>query len=252
MRLTVLGCSGAEMPGRRPPGYLLDEGILLDGGTITAVLDAGAQEALRHVLVTHAHLDHVRGIPALADNLILGRIPHAVRIHGLPEVLEALAAHLMNDAVWPDFTRLPSAGRPVMAYSPVAPGSAFEINGYRFRAVPVDHSVPAAGYIVEKDGRVLVYTGDTGPTEALWRTAGAADVVIVEVSFPDRMEETARLTGHLTPRLMAAEIAKLDRPPSRVLVTHLKPQYAEELGRELAGLELAGLVIMKEDDVFEL
>jgi len=251
LKLTVLGCSGAELPGHRPPGYLLDDEILVDAGTVTSVLPEAAQEKIRHILISHAHLDHVRGIAALADNLILREMAHAVRLHGIAPVLDSIRKHLLNNDVWPDFTTIPDVKRPVMTYEELASGEERRIDGFRIRAVEVNHSVPAAGYIIEKNDRVLVYTGDTGPTDAIWGQTGKIDFLVVEVSFPSRMESMARMTGHLTPDLLRAELGKIAEPPARVMITHMKPQYREELAGELEGLGVPGLAILQEGDVFE-
>jgi len=116
----------------------------------------------------------------------------------------------------------------------------------------VHHSVPAAGYVLEKDGMVMLYTGDTGPTHAIWASAPKVDAALIEVSFPDRMEDMAIKTGHLTPALMRLELEKMADTPGQILVTHMKPQYRDELMGELIGLGLPGLTVMREDDVFEI
>jgi len=71
MKLRVLGSAGAEFPDFRPPAFLIDDSLLLDAGTISAVLTEEEQWQIRSIFITHAHLDHIRGIPALADNIII-------------------------------------------------------------------------------------------------------------------------------------------------------------------------------------
>ena len=68
-------------------------------------LASAAQARLEHIFVSHRHLDHIKDILFLADNLIeffteSSRPP--LQIHGLPEVLDAIAA----GAVAPDVGRL--------------------------------------------------------------------------------------------------------------------------------------------------
>ena len=71
MKIKVLGCSGAELPNFSPPAFLLDDRILLDGGTTTAALKEDDQKKISDILTTHVHLDHIRGIPSLAENMLL-------------------------------------------------------------------------------------------------------------------------------------------------------------------------------------
>ncbi len=252
MKLRVLGSAGAEFPHFHPPGFLIDETLLLDAGTIGAVLSEDEQWAIRHILVTHAHLDHIRGIPVLADNVLIKNLGHQVKIAAPQQVLAALRAHLLNDIIWPDFARLPSPETPVIGYRELEPGNTTDIGGYAVTAVSVNHSVPAVGYIVRKGKAGILYTGDTGPTEAIWKHAVDLSALIVEASFPNAMEETALLTGHLTPRLLGRELGKVAQLPPRILVTHPKPQYYDTIRAELVALGIPRLKLLKDGDVYEL
>jgi ribonuclease BN (tRNA processing enzyme) len=252
MKLRVLGCAGAEFPRFHPPGFLLDDTLLLDAGTIGAVLSEEEQWAIRHILITHAHLDHIRGIPALADNLLIKSLQHTVVVASRGEVLTALREHLMNNVIWPDFARLPSPETPVINYLELTPGVPVEIDGFTVTPYPVNHSVPAVGYIIRKGDAALLYTGDTGPTEIIWQHAVGLSAAIVEVSFPNEMEGTALMTGHLTARLLAAELAKLPLLPPRILVTHPKPQYYDTIKSELAALGMLQLELLIDGSLYDL
>lgn len=252
MKLTVLGCSGAEFPGHNPPAFLLDEYLLLDGGTIGAMLGEEQQQLIRYVCVTHSHLDHIRGIPALADNIVVGGRQQQIDIIGLPEVLSVLRSHLMNGQVWPDFSVIPAPDSAAVRYQEILPETVLQVGDFSLMACRVTHSVPAAGFIVEKEGTRILYTGDTGPTDRLWACAGDVTAVIAEVSFPDAMEDMALLTGHLTSRLLKAELAKLNRLPDRIFITHLKPQYGSVITAELNALGLAQIELLREGMTYEI
>ena len=99
MKIEVLGCSGAEFPGHNPPGFLIDGKILLDAGTIGASLSENAQWKIRHIVVSHAHLDHIRGIPFLADNIIIKNKRHNVTVIGIAPVLKSLKNNLLNNKI---------------------------------------------------------------------------------------------------------------------------------------------------------
>lgn len=254
MRLRVLGSSGAEFPGKQTPGFLVDDGLLLDAGTIGAVLNEDEQWAIKHILLTHAHLDHIKGIPFLADNIILKNSKHQVRIKSIDPILKTLKDNLLNNAVWPDFTAIPNRAEPVIKLNSIEAGREYGINGYRVTAHEVNHSVPAVGYVVEDaDGRRLLYTGDTGPTDAIWAECDKQiHVAIIEVSMPNEMEEMALMTGHMTSDLLRRDLEKMGKLPERILITHPKPQYVETIRKELSALGRDNIHILSDGEIFEV
>lgn len=252
MKLRVLGSAGAEFPDFRPPAYLIDDQLLLDAGTIASVLDEQEQRKISNILITHNHLDHVRALPALADNIIVNNIKHAIQVYSTPSVISALRDHLFNNLIWPDFTQLPSGDNPVLSFNTIIAGRDYKIGCYSIRAVEVNHTVPTVGYIVSRDGVSLAYTGDTGPTEEFWRHVSGVDALIVEVSFPNSMEPMALLTKHLTCSLMRTELKKIEKLPQRILITHPKPQFYDTIKQEIDSLGMAEIELLHDGAVFEL
>jgi len=235
MILKVLGSSGAEFPGYNTPAYIVDNAILLDAGTIGAKLSSKEQLALQNILITHSHLDHIKGIPFLADNIIISNGYHSVTIYGIRETLQALRDNLLNDRIWPDFTKISTSIEPVLKLRQISPSRQFRIGEYSIRAYQVNHTVPAVGYVIrDGEGKTLLYTGDTGPTEAIWKAPGRLDAAIIEVSFPNAMAGLALKTGHLTPELLVAELQKIKTLPGKIFVTHPKPQYINQIRKEIA------------------
>lgn len=251
MILRVLGCSGAEFPGFHPPAFLIDDTLLLDAGTIGASLSEEEQWAIRHIFITHCHLDHIRGIPFFADNLVMKNQQHTVQVLSAREILRSLKDHIMNNLVWPDFSTIPTPQAPIISYRELESGETFQGDGYTVTACSVTHSVPAQGYIVRKGDRALLYTGDTGPTEAIWPYATDLSAMIVEVSFPNDMEQMALLTGHLTAKLLLKELEKLPSLPPRILITHPKPQFYQAIEDELAALGLPQLELLRDGARYE-
>lgn len=237
MKVKVLGCSGAELPGYNAPAFLIDGRVLFDAGTIGTSLGESQQWEVRHILITHAHLDHIKAIPFLADNIVIKQRKHSVTIYGTRETLKTLRDNLLNDKLWPDFTKISASIDPVLKLKTIVTGRPFIANGYSVTAYPVSHTVPAVGYILrDSAGRTLLYTGDTGPTQKIWTSPERINVMIIEVSFPDSMEELAVKTGHLTPGLLGIEIDKMTHVPEKILITHIKPQYMERIKKELQGM----------------
>lgn len=252
MELRILGSAGAEFPDFRPPAFLIDGKLLLDAGTIGSVLSEDEQWNIHNILITHSHLDHIRSIPALADNIIIKNLNHTVTLHCTAEVISALRNHMFNNIIWPDFTVIPSVKDPVIAYSTIIPFQEYFVDGYTVQAIPVDHTVPAVGYRVTSGGRTLVYTGDTGPTNAIWKSCSGVDALIVEVSFPDSMEALALVSKHLTSSLLQNELAQIDVLPKRILITHPKPQYVDIIRREIELLNVGGMELLLDGSVYEI
>lgn len=252
MKLRILGSAGAEFPNFRPPAFLIDDHLLLDAGTIGAVLTEEEQWGIQNIFITHSHLDHIRGIPALADNIIIKNLSHTVMVHSTIEVITAMQDHLFNNTIWPDFTKIPNISSPVITFSTILPINVYQVAGYEITAIPVNHTVPAVGYLVCRNGKQLLYSGDTGPTDLLWEYANDIDALIIEVSFPNEMEPLALLTKHLTCSLLKTELAKIKTLPTRIFITHPKPQYYDIIKEEISALGLDRIQLLSDGSVFEI
>ena len=255
MKIKVLGCSGAELPGHRPPSFLLDGKILFDTGSLTNVLDIRGQRKIEYIFITHSHLDHIMGIPYLADNLIFREKRHRVNILSIPPVIKTIRKSLLDGSIWPDFTVIPNAHEGILNLIELKSGHSIKIDDYTITPYPVNHSVPATGYLVEdKIKRRFFYTGDTGPTDATWGRIGDKQIhcLIIETSFPNRMEDIAIRTGHLTPRLLKKEILKIKPDPERIFAIHIKPQYFKTIKSELQKLKVKNLRLLKEGETIRV
>ena len=251
----MLGCSGAEFPGHYPPGFLVDGKILFDAGTLNNVLDEKDQLKVTDIFITHAHMDHIREIPFLADNIIIGGWKRKVNIFSISPVIKDIKNNLLNSKLWPDMTVLPNAHDAVVSLIPIKAQAPYGIENYSVTPYKVSHSVPAVGYLAENQKkRRFFYTGDTGPTDATWRRLGEKQIhcLIIEVSFPNRMEEIAITTGHLTPNLLKKELLKIKLMPERIYITHLKPQFYKVIKKEIKRLNVNNLTLLKEGDILQV
>jgi len=255
MRFHVLGCAGAELPNLNMPGFLIDRTVLLDAGTIGLALDFQDQKAIQDIFITHAHLDHIKAIPFFADNLVTNDARHTVSLHSIDEVIEILKQNLFNGLLWPDFSRIPSPEKPTIRFEPMLAEKTVQLEKHRVTAYHVNHTTPAVGYLVENDkGKKIVYTGDTGPTEDVWKACEdhVLDAVVIEVSFPNRMTDVALETGHLTPNLLAKEVLKMRNLPLRFFISHSKPSHMEEIYDELAEISREYIEILRDGQVIFL
>ncbi|HKA36026.1 MAG TPA: 3',5'-cyclic-nucleotide phosphodiesterase [Thermoanaerobaculia bacterium] len=232
----ALGPYGGSAPGYRLTTFLLDGETALDAGCLTDALPLAAQRRVKRVLLTHAHFDHIASLPLLCDNLYGQARP--LEVLAPAPVLATLRRDVFNDRVWPDFTRLPSRGRPTAVLKPVPEGRAFSAGGFSVVAFAVKHTVPAYGYVVSKRGRSVLFSGDTRPTERLWEEARRArnlKAIFLEVSFSDTQAPLAKASGHFTPSQLAEGLAKAP-PRVPVYLYHMKPPSLSRIRREIDAL----------------
>jgi len=254
MRIRVLGCSATELPDANLSSFLIDQKILLDAGTIGEMLHEKEQKMIKHILITHAHLDHIKDLPFFADNMSMNGRSRSVTVMSIPPVNRALKQNLLNNVLWPDFTKIPSPDNPVIRLIDITAERSFKIDGYIVTAYAVNHNVPAVGYLIEdKKARRLFYTGDTGKSDSLWKIMDKRlHGLIIEVSFPDRLRSIALKSGHLTPGLLYAELKKMGSLPEMIYITHCKPRHCQRIRNELKALPVKNIRMLKDGEVFEI
>ena len=252
MRIRVLGAYGGSSPWHRQTSFLLDGTVSLDAGALTQSLTLEEQARVRSIVITHSHLDHVASLPFLVEN-VFGRTSGPIEIVSTKEVAGLLQDHLFNDAIWPDFTRIPNHFLPAITFRVIEAGVPFRVDGLTAMAVPVSHVVPTFGYLVWNDTACVVFSSDTGPTEALWEEARRRTdlkAIFVECSFPDAMNEIAEVSKHLTPALLRAEMRKFP-PGIPVNLYHMKPPTLPQLRADVAALSDPRVRLLDDGDELE-
>ncbi|MGH7276417.1 MAG: MBL fold metallo-hydrolase [Candidatus Rokuibacteriota bacterium] len=235
MKVRVLGAFGGEGLGHRPSAFLINDRTLLDAGTVTGALSVGEQLSIENALISHSHLDHIAGLVYLTETLGFCETGAAVTVMSLDPVLSALRSAVFNNILWPDFTKIPHADVPVVKYRTLAEDVEQRVGGLWVTPISVSHTVPTAGFIVHDGSTGLIYSGDTGPTSALWQAARGLQgirAVILECAFPNRLGPLAEIAKHMTPSLVRRELDKLP-PDVPVWIFHVKPQFHEEIAEEL-------------------
>ena len=158
---------------------------------------------------------------------------------------------MFNNALWPDFTRIPTRKEPVLRIKPFRAGSTFQVGAYTVQSIPVHHPVESCGFVITRGRTSLGMSGDTGPTDKLWKVLNQTPTLkalLVETSFPNALQQLADVSGHLTPRTLGTELEKFDRDGCTVLVYHLKPAFLQPLKRELAEMPVE---VLELGDTFE-
>ncbi len=250
MRVRVLGCSGGSAPDHHPTCFLVDGRVAFDGGALTSVLAEDEQEAVDHVVLSHAHLDHVAELPFFLDNRF-ARQTRPINFYGHERTIEDLRDGIFNNRIWPDFTQLKTRKSVALELHVVEPGRPFSVDRLTLTPNAMEHPVPCLGYLVESGASAFYLAGDTSSAEgvkaAVAKTPHLKDLVI-EVSWPDRMRDLARVAGHLVPSDIKA--AWPLHPSARVLITHIKPFYREEVVGELLALGLPRTLILDDGMTF--
>jgi len=250
----VLGAYGSEGQGQRPSAFLVDDYVLLDAGTVGGALTVAEQVEIKHALISHAHLDHTAGLAFLTDTLAMVAPERQVMVTGIAPVIEALRVHAFNDALWPNFTTIPSGSSPVLGFRTLVEEAEARVGELWVTPVPVEHTVPTTGYVVHDGETGFVYSGDTGPTDRLWRVARemrGLKALIVETAFPNRLDALARVSGHLTPEMLRREIDKMP-PDIPIWIFHIKPQLLQETAEQLATIDPARIHTLEQGKTYSL
>ncbi|APR79703.1 CAMP phosphodiesterases class-II:Metallo-beta-lactamase superfamily protein [Minicystis rosea] len=255
MELRVIGCHGGETPRHRTCAFVIDDTLAIDAGSLTSGMELDAQVRLTTCLVSHAHLDHVRDLATLADNRCQMRAPPLI-VAGTAATLETLRRHFFNNVLWPDFSQIPAGSGNTIEYVELSPEKPMELAGKTVRAVLVDHTIEASSFIIEGRDGAIGYSGDTGPTNRMWEVLNAQPdlrALLMEVSFPNREQRLATVSGHHTPQTLAQDMAKYKAPRDLpTLLYHIKPAFQSEVERECAALPGLNLQVLQIGDHFVL
>ena len=248
MKIKILGCSGGIGARQRTTAILVDDDVLIDAGTGLGDLSLEDVGKLRHIFLTHAHLDHIAGLPMLVDTVFDQRLDSPLEIYTQAETIAALRDHVFNGVIWPDFTRLPDAADPVLRFNEIVAGDRIELEDREFLAIGVRHAVPTVGFLVRKGDRHVGFSGDTGTNTMLWETLNAVptlDALIVDVSFPNAQRPLAEHSGHYCPATLAEDLQFLRHDPP-IWLTAMKPGFEklilEEVREVLPGREVRRLM----------
>jgi cAMP phosphodiesterase len=203
---------------------MVDDDILIDGGTGLSELSLDEMSRLRHIFVTHSHLDHIAGIPMLLDS-VFEALEQPLVLHARAETIQVLREHIFNWQVWPDFSCLPSEDKPVLRFEVMQPGEHIRVGNRSVEMIAVNHAVPAAGYRVQNGVGSFAFSGDTTSNDGFWEVLNqheGLDMLIVESAFPDEEKDLSCKARHYCPELLATDLKKLKHRP-RLFLTHLKP-----------------------------
>jgi ribonuclease BN (tRNA processing enzyme) len=235
MKVVILGCSRGHGGSQQYlSSYLINGTVAVDAGCLGLHGTPRDQETVRHVLLTHAHADHIATLPLFIEN-VWNSSPDCPSVYGSPQTLDALRRSIFNNEIWPDFVALSERMPPFLRLQSLQPEVPFEAGGLTVTPVWVDHSIPTFGYVVQDGGTAVIFAGDSGPTTRLWEVAhetAGLRAVFLEASFPNSMRAIAEASRHLTAETFRLELAKIPAGV-KVIAVHLKVRYRDEIIQEL-------------------
>jgi ribonuclease BN (tRNA processing enzyme) len=239
MKIQILGAHNLDSKDSRFVSLLIDDVLAIDAGALASSLSQDAQQKLKAVLLTHQHYDHVRDVPALGINFSLQE--NTLDVYATRTTFDVLTTHILNDIVYPNYTTKPPE-KPSLRFRELEAGREETIADYRVLPVPVKHSVPAVGYqIISTEAKKLFYTSDTGPgLTDTWRQI-APDLLICEVTAPNKWQDFALKTGHLTPALLREELESFREIKGylpQIVLVHMNPLDEKAIQAEIE--EVAG------------
>lgn len=234
MKVVLLGAHNVESNKTKLAGVLVNDEVAFDAGSIVSSLSIPQQLKIKAVAITHAHYDHVKDLPLFGMNLSLNEC--SAEVYAPEEAVKVITNNLFSGVMYPDFYNEPE-GAPVFKVKKVKPYEQMEINGYKIKAIPVKHGVPAVGYLlVSRRGKSLFYTGDTGQSlSECWEHA-SPDLLVIEVTMPNRHEEKCIKTGHLCPSLLKRELEVFKQKKGyipQVICVHIDPCFEDEIEEEV-------------------
>lgn len=281
MKVTLLGTGSPESYARRASsGYLVDiAGDVLQfdcgGGSVSRLLEAGRKpNEISRLFLSHLHSDHMMDYARLVHASwdeggaleVFGPAPIAQitdRLFGPKGAFEtnlrARTEFEPSKEIWLERGGTLPRAWPEPTVEEILPGFSMRGDGWQLRSVEVPHAQPfldCLGYRIDADGKAVVYSGDSGTSDALTKLATGADILIhmcfnlsQEVRGPDWLKGSS---GHLEVAHTAEEASV-----GKVVLTHLRPHMDApgvhlRLVKEMSEIYCGEIVIGEDLMDFEL
>ncbi|MEJ2739406.1 MAG: MBL fold metallo-hydrolase [Dehalococcoidia bacterium] len=216
---------------------LIDEELALDAGSLTTSLTLGEQQRIKYILLTHAHHDHIKDVPSFSLNLYMRNLN--IDIYATTYVINALETNLFNGNIYPEFHKLP-AEKPTICYKQIVPLNPVRINNHEIIPLQVKHGKNTVGYHIKNNtNKTVFYTADTGPHLTKCWEYISPQILIIEVTLPNRYGEFALTSEHLTPGLLYEELVRFEELKHyipEIIITHMDPELENEIEDEVKAI----------------
>ena len=250
-----LGTSGALPTADR--GYT---SLVIGDNQVSVLVDCGAvvyqalikveinPETITDLFITHAHIDHIAGLPSLLECLRLSGRAAALRLWALPETMETVEG-LLRVFAFEIPLPLPY---PLALHALDGDGLYPSLGNVDFSFMHGDHSIPTAGIRLgfpRGDGSAwsVVYSSDTRSLARLATFATGCDLLILECTFLDSGAAIAERVGHMTAG-QAGHLAKAAGAKQLALVhLGLYGDWTDEQALREAAAHFTGPILLPRD-----
>ncbi len=231
--------------------FVIDDCVAIDAGSLAMAATSLQREQIRDIVLTHAHLDHIAGLPLFVDDLF-ATLEEPIRIHATEKVINVLEKDIFNWEVYPSFSELENNTGKVLEYRKIQAGRKFQVKHLPIKPLKVNHKVPTVGFIISDGKTKFAISGDTAEPEEFWEGVNKEDdldYMLVECAFPDELDELAKASHHFTPKLLKKEIRKF-KHDCPIYIINIKPMYCEKVVSQLENLHIENLGILEVGKVY--
>ena len=234
--------------------FVIDDRVTIDAGSLAMSTNKLQKKQIRDVILTHAHIDHIAGLPLFIDDLFAS-IVKPLEIYATDEVINILKEDIFNWDVYPDFAELENDNGVVLKYCPFEIGKPFTPEHLEAIAIGVNHKVPAVGFVITDGKTKFAITGDTAEMDGFWATINDEkdlDALLIECAFPNKLADLAEASHHITPTKLKTELAKFEHKNCPIYVINIKPMYYKEILAEIDELGLNNVEIFEVDKIYDI
>ncbi len=235
MYVAFLG-TGSALPSRDRANTSL--AIMAQEGHGVTLIDCGGDpyrallltnvpaQRLNDVIITHAHIDHIGGLPSLIESLRLGGRTQPLRIFLNSHALGVARELLHNFRFEVTLDNWPFA----IEFVEIQDGVTYAVGEFTAMFIATEHTIPSMGMRLSPAtstlAATLAYTCDTRVAPMLAALGKDADLLIAEATYLRGMEEAARIVCHMTAE-QAAGVATAAGAQALALV-HLSTAYSDD------------------------
>ncbi|MCX6072937.1 MAG: HD domain-containing protein [Campylobacterales bacterium] len=234
--IEFLGTSGTRTPTEGTTCLRVSHHCVIDAGNLIGGLGHQLLD-IEHIFLSHSHLDHIVDIPFVAD-LFVTEKHTPLKIYGLKETLEDLHHFIFNHRIWPNFEEidlLEYAAKTIELIE-ISLDTPYCIDDITLTPFKTNHTDGSCGYVIKHENHSLLFTSDTYKCPKIWELIDSDETIhtlVIDVSFPSAYQTLAHDSKHLTPQLLAEEIALCRRKDFKIFPMHFKAQFKSTIIQEL-------------------
>ncbi len=233
--------------------FVIDDRVAIDAGSLAMAASEIQREKIRDIVLSHAHLDHIVGLPLFVDDLFAS-LEEPIRVHAAASVIETLERDVFNWTVYPRFSELKNQYGEVLNYLAFQSETVFQAAHLDIKPVEVNHKVPTVGFIVSDKKTKVAVSGDTAEMNQFWTAVNKEknlNALLIECAFPDNLRDLACSSHHLTPKILRTELEKFQHHNCPIFAVNLKPMYRQQIVGELKDLQIEKLQVLEVGRVYD-